>query len=547
MPDRPVPQPTLASAEFWAAGRDSVLRISRCGQCRRYFHPPGPMCPYCRSQQVSLEAVSGRATVAAVSVNHQTWTPALPPPYAVAIVAIDEDSGARLTTNIVHCDPDSVYIGQQVRVLFEQRGEVFLPMFEPDPERSGESGPVPEPRDVTRRLRSPASTRKFEDDVAITGVGQSRVGRRLMVDPVALTVEACLAAVEDAGLSLDDIDGLSTYPGAAGPGFSEGGVTPVEEALQLRPVWVNGAAETPGQNGSIMAAMLAVSAGLVRHVLCFRTVWQASYSALERAGQWPASTDAATGMMEWRVPFGALSAAQWIGMNASHYMHRYGVGREALGWIAVNNRANAGLNDEALYREPITMDDYFDARMITTPFGLLDCDVPCDGAVAVVVSAAETVPDLRKPGVFVEAVGTQILERVSWDQDTLAHMPQSLGPSAHLWTRTSLRPADVDMVQLYDGFTFNALSWLEGLGFCGLGEATDFLDGGRTIALDGALPMNTSGGQLSAGRLHGYGFVREAVLQLRGEAGARQVPDARVAAVTAGGGIPSGAMLLRRD
>ena len=103
------------------------------------------------------------------------------------------------------------------------------------------------------------------------------------------------------------------------------------------------------------------------------------------------------------------------------------------------------------------------------------------------------------------------------------------------------------MVQLYDGFTFNALSWLEGLGFCGLGEATDFLDGGRTIALDGALPMNTSGGQLSAGRLHGYGFVREAVLQLRGEAGARQVPNARVAAVTAGGGIPSGAMLLRRD
>ncbi|GAB2482896.1 thiolase C-terminal domain-containing protein [Jatrophihabitans fulvus] len=549
MVDKPVPQPTLASAEFWSSGGDGVLRVMRCARCHRYFHPPSPMCPHCRGRDVALAAVSGRGTVAALSVNHQTWTPALPPPYAVAIVALDEDDGARLTTNVVHCDPQSVFIGQRVRVVFEPRGDgdpVYLPMFEPDPDRVGEVGRVPEPRDIRTRLRTPASTRKFEDDVAITGVGQSRVGRRLMVDPVALTVEACLAAVGDAGLTLDDIDGLSTYPGAAAPGFSEGGITPVEEALQLRPVWVNGAAETPGQNGSIMAAMLAVSAGLVRHVLCFRTVWQASQTAMRRAGTWPASTDAATGFMEWRAPFGALSAAQWIAMNASHYMHRYGVGREALGWIAVNNRANAARNPEALYRDPITMDDYFTARMVTTPFGLLDCDVPCDGAVAVVVSAAETVPDLRKPGVFVEAVGTQILERLSWDQDTLTHLPQSLGPSAHLWTRTSLRPSDVDVAQLYDGFTFNALSWLEGLGFCGPGEATAFLDEGRTIALDGALPLNTSGGQLSAGRLHGYGFVREAVLQLRGEAGDRQVADARVAAVTAGGGVPSGAMLLRR-
>ena len=184
--------------------------------------------------------------------------------------------------------------------------------------------------------------------------------------------------------------------------------------------------------------------------------------------------------------------------------------------------------------------------MITSPFGLLDCDLPCDGAVAVIVSAIETAPDRPKPPVYVEAVGTQILERLSWDQDTYTHMPQSLGPSAHLWTRTQLRPDDVDVAQIYDGFTFNAISWIEGLGFCGRGEATDWLDGGRTIALDGSLPMNTDGGQLSAGRLHGYGFVREAVQQLRGEAGERQAPDAGVAVVTAGGGIPSGAMLLRR-
>jgi acetyl-CoA acetyltransferase/uncharacterized OB-fold protein len=544
---RPIPQPTLSSRAFWSSGADGTLRICRCTSCDRRFHPPLPMCPYCRSQNISLDPVSGRATIVGFSVNHQPWLPQFPPPYVLAIVAIEEDDGARLTTNIVNCRPEDVSIGQQVRVLFEQHDDVWLPLFEPDPDLVGTVGPLPEPRDYKARLRPMVSSSKFEDKSVLTGVGQSRVGRRLMVDPVALTVEACLNAVEDAGLSLDEIDGICSFPGAAPGGFSEGGITPVEEALQLRPTWVSSGNEIPGQAGSIMAAMMAVATGLCRHVLCFRTVWQASFDALARSGQWQPSTDRAAGMMEWRAPFGAPSAAQWIACQASHYMHRYGVGREALGWIAVNSRANAALNPEALYREPITLDDYFNARMITTPFGLLDCDVPCDGAVAVIVSAAETAPDRPKPAIRIEAVGTQILERLSWDQDTLTHLPQALGPSAHLWTRTSFRPKDVDLAQLYDGFTFNALSWLEGLGFCELGGATDFLDEGRTIALNGPLPLNTFGGQLSAGRLHGYGFVREAMLQLRGEATGRQVSNPRVALVSAGGGTPSGAMLLRRD
>jgi acetyl-CoA acetyltransferase len=329
-------------------------------------------------------------------------------------------------------------------------------------------------------------------------------------------------------------------------GLSEGGITGLTEALRLTPTWVNGAREVPGQIGSITAGMLAVAAGLCRHVLCFRTVWESSHSALVRSGQWEPDSGRATGMMEWRAPFGAVSAAQWIGCNASHYLHRYGVGREALGAIAVTARAGAARNPEALYRDPLTIDDYFAARMITTPFGLYDCDVPCDGAVAVIVSAIETAADRPKPPVLVESVGTAILERLSWDQDTLTHTPQSRGPSAHLWTRTDLTQDDVDVALLYDGFTFNALSWLEGLGFCAPGEATDFIAGGKTIALDGELPLNPHGGQLSAGRLHGYGFVREAILQLRGEAHGRQVEDAGLAVVTAGGGVPSGAMLLKR-
>jgi acetyl-CoA acetyltransferase len=122
-----------------------------------------------------------------------------------------------------------------------------------------------------------------------------------------------------------------------------------------------------------------------------------------------------------------------------------------------------------------------------------------------------------------------------------------LGQSAHLWTRTGLRPADVDLALVYDGFTFNAISWLEGLGFCEIGGATDWIGDGSRIALDGELPVNPHGGQLSEGRTHGYGFLYEAVVQLRHEANERQVRDARTAVVTSGGGTPSGVLLLQRD
>ena len=166
-------------------------------------------------------------------------------------------------------------------------------------------------------------------------------------------------------------------------------------------------------------------------------------------------------------------------------------------------------------------------------------------SIAVVVSAIDTAKDLRHAPIHFDAFGTQMTERITWDQSTMTHEPHVLGPAAHLWTRTTLRPDDVDIALLYDGFSFNCLSWLEALGFCGIGEARDFLDGGRNIAPDGVVAVNPNGGQLSAGRTHGMGFVHEAVTQLRGAAGKRQVTDARVAVVTSGGLTPAGCMLLR--
>jgi acetyl-CoA acetyltransferase/uncharacterized OB-fold protein len=539
---RPLPQLTPFNEWFWTSGADGRLRIQRCIDCATLVHPPVPVCPECRSRSWAPTEVSGRGTVVGFTVNHHPWLPALPPPYAIANVALAEDPTVHLTTNVVGCDPDDVHVGQEVAVRFEQHDDVWLPLFAPTGTTATEDR-VAEPRRPTPR--PPRSAERFEHEAVLSGVGRSAIGRRLMTNPLSLAVDACLAAVADAGLELDDIDGLSTYPGAAGAGMSEGGVTAVEEALRLHPTWINGGGDLPGPGGSVIAAMLAVAGGLCRHVLCFRTVWESTYATL---GLHAGGGGRVSGPMhEWRAPFGAMSAAHWIGMNANQYLHRYGATREMLGWIALNGRANAARNPAAIYRDPMTMDDYLAARPITSPFGLYDCDVPCDASIAVVVSDAAVAGDLPKPAVRVEAVGTQITERISWDQDTITHEPQVLGQSAHLWTRTGLRPDDVDLALVYDGFTFNAITWLEALGFCGIGEAQGWLDGGKRIGPDGDLPVNPHGGQLSEGRTHGFGFLYEAMAQLRHEAGERQVPGARTAVVTSGGGTPSGVLLLRRD
>ncbi|WP_068158157.1 thiolase C-terminal domain-containing protein [Rhodococcus phenolicus] len=544
---RPLPALTPQNEFFWTSGADGRLRFRECLSCAALIHPPQPVCRYCRGESMGTRAVSGNATLIGFTVNHRFAPPGMPSPYIVAQVAVDEDPRVRLTTNAVECHAGDLVLGMRMEVVFEHVGDVWLPLFRPVPD--AEAGELPadeiDPAAMRGAVRPMATVTKFEDRVALTGIGMSQIGRRLMADPLSLTVQACRAALADAGLDVADIDGLSTYPGAGALGpFTEGGVTAVESALGLRPTWHNGAAETFGPGGSVIAAMLAVAAGLARHVLCFRTVWESTYAELARAGHIGPPAGVADG---WFAPFGAVSAAHLLAQTAQRHFHRYGTDRETLGWIALNQRANAAVNPTAIYREPMSMDDYLSARPITTPFGLYDCDVPCDGAVAVIVSARETARDLAQPPVLVEAVGTQMIERVDWDQSTLTHEPQVLGQSAHLWSRTSLRPADVDVAELYDGFTFNCLSWIEALGFCGIGEAKDFLAGGTAIAPHGVLPLNTHGGQLSHGRTHGMGLVHEAVVQLRGHGGLRQVRDAKVAVVSSGGLTPSGVLLLRAD
>jgi acetyl-CoA acetyltransferase len=398
----------------------------------------------------------------------------------------------------------------------------------------------------------------MERRAAITGIGQSQVGRRLNRDPLDLTLDACIAAIEDAGLTRADIDGLATYPGAMGgaPGFSGAGVPEVHDALRLELNWFTGGLELPGQLGSVIDACMAVAGGLATHVLCFRSVWEATAQGKGRrqgigvgggGGSGGGRGYRASGMTEFSLPFRAYSAANWIALFAQRHFHEYGTTREQLAQIPLNTRRNAGGNPCAIFRDPLTLDDYFAARMITTPFCLLDCDVPVDGATAVIVSRREAARDLRRPPLVVDAVGSALRGRPSWDQfDDLTTMA-ARDASAMLWERTDLRPPDVRVANLYDGFSFIALTWLEALGFCGKGEGGPFVEGGKRIALDGEIPLNTGGGQLSGGRLHGYGLLHESCLQLWGDGGDRQVPgDPSVAVAAAGGGPLAGCLLLTR-
>lgn len=384
------------------------------------------------------------------------------------------------------------------------------------------------------------------NEAYITGIGMSEVGVRLTRSPLKLTVDAVREAIADAGLTLDQIDGVATYPGKMQIflGFSPIGSDDLIEALGLKTRWHIGAAEATAQLGAIAEAATAVKAGLARHVICFRTVYEAA--ALARPEEFPPleRRKDVTGNSQWVSPFGAFSAANWTAQFATRHMKRYGLTREQLAQVAINDHANAALNPRAIVKQPLTMETYMAARLITTPFCLYDCDRFTDASTVVIVSAGDALDEIKSTPIRIAASAGSV-ERYSWDQ---AEWASAYPTGRDLWRNTDYRAKDVDTVQFYDGFAFQPITWLEGLGFCEVGEGGRFIEGGKRIARDGELPMNTGGGQLGWGRLHGFGFAFESVVQLRGQGGARQIPgDPRVAVATSGGGPMAAALLLTKD
>jgi acetyl-CoA acetyltransferase len=390
--------------------------------------------------------------------------------------------------------------------------------------------------------------RVLEKDVAVVGIGQSEVGRPSTKSAMRLTVDACLEAVADAGLTLRDIDGVCGWPGdnANGNSFSPVGPTGLMSALGLQVGWFSGGYEAPGPLGGVMQGAMAIATGLARNVLVFRTITEASSRLTSKTASaltnktGPRDSNA---MWQWCTPFNVLSVVNIVAMYAQSHMHRYGTRPEQIAQIALNARRNARLNPKAVMRKPMTMDDYFASKMISTPIRMFDCDVHCDASTAIILSRRDIAADLRNPPIRIEAIGSAMRQPYLWDQvDLTANAVFDAGDA--MWARTDFKPADVDMAQVYDGFTIQSLFWLEGLGLCPRGESGAFVEGGRRIALDGELPLNTNGGQLSGGRTHGLGYLHEACLQLWGRGGDRQIHDPRVAAVAAGGGPLAGSLLL---
>lgn len=379
----------------------------------------------------------------------------------------------------------------------------------------------------------------------ITGVGQSEVGVRLTRHPLLLTVDAVKEALADAGLTIDQIDGVSTYPGKMPGGFSPVGAEELAGALGIKSKWHTGGGELPAQLAAIGNAAMAVKQGLARHIICFRTVYEAA--AMARPEEYPAPRGGdVPGSMAYMMPYWAMSAANWVAQYANRHVFKYGMKREQLGQIAINGHRNAQLNPRArnISKKELTLDEYMEARMITTPLCLWDCDRFSDCSTVVIVSAQDALDEVKTTPIRIAAMAGSI-DNFSWDQP---EWTSSYDAGRDLWTYTDYTVKDVDTIQFYDGFAFLPLTWLEGLGFCERGSAHEFIDGGHRIALDGELPLNTFGGQLGAGRLHGFGFAHESVIQLRGEGGARQIKNKHQVAVASSGGGPMAAcLLLARD
>jgi acetyl-CoA acetyltransferase len=381
---------------------------------------------------------------------------------------------------------------------------------------------------------------------AVVGVGQSSVTRGPAQHVNQLALDACRSAIQDAGLRPGDIDAVFEYQF----GWDSPDCQYIQQSLGIPDLaaYADLGAMGPSGLAGAMAAAMAISSGGCETALVFRAISEAAgNTGSARTGGGGAAATAMIESFQFTMPYGYFPIIPAIGMMMRRRIDELGGANEDFGHIAINARRWAGMNDAAVLREPITMDDYLASRVLAEPLRLLDCDYPVSGASAVVMTTTERARDLAKPPVLVDAFAAATGPTPDWLQAEDFLFGATRRCADRLWSRSSLRPQDIDVAELYDGFTHITLSWLEALEFCGIGEAGDFIDGGKTIGPGGKLPLNTHGGQLAAGRLHGLGLLVEAVRQLRGECGERQVANAKAAAVSNGHGPQCGAMILRTE
>jgi acetyl-CoA acetyltransferase len=377
--------------------------------------------------------------------------------------------------------------------------------------------------------------------VAVAGVALSDVGSTPSKTAYGLIAQASRRALQDAGLTPADIDGLgSTSTGTMAP-------IDVGEYLGVQPRWVD-STSVGGAAWEMMAAHGADAIARGHADVVLLTYGSTARSDLRKGLRTASLNWGSRGPQQWEAPYGHTLISKYA-MAARRHMYEYGTTIEQLAEIAVSARFNARDNAEASYRDPITIDDVQSGPMIADPFTKLHCCIRSDGGAAVVLVAEDRVPDLRQAPIWVLGTGecTMHISTSQWPDMTT-------GPAAIsgrlAFDRAGLTPQDVDVAELYDAFTYMLLVTLEDLGFCKKGEGGPFV-ADRRLRLGGELPTNTDGGGLSA--VHpgqrGLFLLVEAVRQLRGECGPRQVPDARIAVASGTGGwfCSSGTVVLGRD
>ncbi|MFC9455256.1 acetyl-CoA acetyltransferase [Streptomyces sp. NPDC058430] len=379
--------------------------------------------------------------------------------------------------------------------------------------------------------------------VAIAGIALSDCGRVDEATPYALHAQAARRAVADAGLTPDVVDGFAS----AGLGI----LAPVEvaEYLGLKPRWVD-STSVGGSTWEVMAAHAAdaIAQGHARAVLLvYGSTARADIKARRRTSN---LSFGARGPLQFEVPYGHSLIAKYA-MSARRHMHEYGTTLEQLAEVAVQARANAALNPEAMFRDPVTVDDVLDGPMIADPFTKLHCCIRSDGGAAVLLVAEDLLPDCARSPVWVLGSGEYVSHTTMSEWDDFTVSPAAVSGKL-AFERAGVTPDEIDLAEIYDAFTYMTLVTLEDLGFCAKGEGGPFVEKGRLLR-DGGLPTNTDGGGLSAQHpgMRGLFLLVEAVRQLRGEAGERQVrkaggrlPRLAVASGTGGWFCSSGTVVL---
>ncbi|MCX5082749.1 lipid-transfer protein [Streptomyces sp. NPDC001939] len=374
---------------------------------------------------------------------------------------------------------------------------------------------------------------------AIAGIGATEFSKDSGRSELKLAVEAVGAALDDAGLSPADVDGMVTFTMDTSPEITVAQAAGIGDLSFFSRVHYGGGAAC----ATVQQAALAVATGVAEVVVCYRAFNERSGRRFGSGVQHrePSAEGAALG---WALPFGLLTPASWVAMAAQRYLHAYGLGPEAFGQVAVMDRAYAATNPAAYFHgKPITLEDHAASRWIVEPLRLLDCCQETDGGQAIVVTSVERARDLpHRPAVITAAAqgaGRGQEQMTSFYRDDMTGLPEMGVVARQLWRSAGLAPGEIDVGILYDHFTPFVLMQLEEFGFCGPGEAADFVAERR-------LPLNTHGGQLGEAYLHGMNGIAEAVRQVRGTA-VNQIAGAATALVTAGTGVPTSGLILGAD